>query len=151
MKAKAPGFTLVELILVVSLIGILIAVMTPGFKMVMNKVRRFATERIMDKVEFGLNQYSIDSGGYPKTRDGGLSALMARPAGRSGDDWKGPYLEGVKFGGDAETGIEIMDQWNRALEYNNPPVNFPDRYKQYELISFGPSEDDQAGYISRGR
>lgn len=151
MKAKAPGFTLVELVLVVALIGILIAVMTPGFKLVMNKVRRFATERIMDKVEFGLNQYSIDVGNYPKSREGGLSTLLARPEGRTGDDWKGPYIENVKFGGDAESGIEILDQWNRPLEYNNPPNNFPDLFKQYELISFGPNEDDQGGYISRGK
>ncbi len=151
MKTKVPGFTMIELMLVVGLIGVLIGVMMPGFKYAINRVKRFATERILDKVEFALSQYSIDVGSFPSHREGNLNALINKPEGRAGEEWKGPYLEGVKFGENQNGGIEILDSWNRGIEYNNPPVNFANKYKQYELFSYGPNEEDPSGYIIRGR
>jgi len=151
MKAKAPGFSMVELVLVIAMMGILIAVMMPTFRGAMNRVRRFATERTIDKIEFALNQYSIDMGGFPGSREGGLNTLVSRPEGRAYDDWKGPYLEGVKMVEGSEGGVEVADSWGRSIEYSSPPVNFPNKYRKYELISYGPNEDDPGGYIQRGQ
>jgi type II secretion system protein G len=150
MRAKAPGIALMDVLFAMLILGIIVAMMAPGIKYAMNRVNRFSTDRIMDKIEFALSQYSLDMGSFPGKREGGLTALVLRPE-INAHDWKGPYLDGVKLAGDANTGIEIMDKWNRAIEYNRPPVNFAKKYRQYEIVSFGPNEDDASGYIDRGQ
>jgi general secretion pathway protein G len=153
MLAKKPGFSMVELLLVVTIIGILTAVMLPGFKAAMNKVYRFKTDRILDKVEMALSLYNIDMSSFPGRQAGYLNALVSKPASVDSSDYKGPYLseEGMSMA-IADNGLlEIKDGWGRALEYNNPPVNFPGKYKNYELLSYGANENDQTGYIVRGR
>ncbi len=150
IKSKARGFALMDILLGVALFSIVIVVMSPAFKYAINRVKVFATERILDKVDFALTQYSIDVGNFPKSKEGGLSALLKRPQGPFGEDWKGPYLEGIKFLEETDGSIYIFDSWSRPIEYHNPPVNFPDK-KQYELFSLGANEDDPNGYIRRGR
>lgn len=151
MKSKANGFALMDIMLAVALLGILVVVMMPGVRYVNNRVKTFASERIVDKVDQALNLYSIDVGNFPKSKEGGLLALLKRPQGPFGEDWKGPYLEGVKLLEESDGTISVFDQWGRVIEYHNPPVNFPEKFKQYELFSLGANEDDPNGYIKRGR
>lgn len=151
MKSKASGFVLMDILLGVALIGILAVVMMPAIKYANNRIKMFASERILDKVDFALTQYSIDVSNFPKSKEGGLSALLRRPQGPFGEDWKGPYLEGVKFLEESDGTISVFDQWGRVIEYHNPPVNFPEKFKQYELFSLGANEEDPNGYIKRGR
>lgn len=149
-RKKSAGFGMLDLLLWIGMVGILAAIMAPGIKYGISRVNRFATERVLDKVDFALSQYSLDMNGFPGKKEGGLTALVYRPQGDS-SGWQGSYLVDLKYSGDMSSGIEIMDSWKRPLEYNRPPINFPNKYKQYELISYGVNEDDQNGYITRGQ
>ena len=117
------GFTLIEIILVVMLIGVVVA---------------FAASRILgggDRAKVGLakaqvqttsdkiEQYKMDVGQYPAK----LDDLVTQPSGVAG--WLGPY---------AKT-IETKDPWGNAIEYKLPG----DAGKAYSLVSFG--RDGKAG------
>ena len=154
MRVKSSGYSLIEIMFVVGIIGILMAVMMPGMRFALNRVRRFATERVMDKVESALSLYNMDIGSYPGKREGYLNALVVRPQSVSQTDYRGPYLDAVKFDRDELDNIEIKDNWGRALEYHRTKEEkdaHPPQYKEYVLISHGADEEDQNGYIIRGR
>ncbi len=150
LRKKNSGFGTLDLLLWIVMVGILVTIMAPSIKYAFKRVNMFATDRILDKIDFALSQYSMDMNGYPSRRDGGLTALVYRPENNS-QDWRGAYLDGVKFDGDASTGIEIKDRWGNVIEYNQPPVIFAGKYRKYEVVSYGANEEDQSGYLSRGQ
>lgn len=121
--AKQKGFTLVEMLVVLAIIGLIVGLIAPRVLGLLadSKVK---TARIqMANIESALDIYYLDNGRYPTTSDG-LSALMKRPAGLR--DWNGPYLKG---------GAVPKDPWGHAYHYRAPGNKGP-----YDLSSIGPGE-----------
>lgn len=115
------GFTLIELMLVVIIIGALAAMVLPRFAGRGEKARVEAAKAdIQANIATGLKLYELDNGDYPST-DEGLNALFSKPASASG--WSGPYLE-----------RKAIDPWGREYKYKSPGEH---RAGDYDLYSLG--------------
>ncbi|MHC4994094.1 MAG: type II secretion system major pseudopilin GspG [Planctomycetota bacterium] len=125
---QRAGFTLIELLLVMVILGVMAAVVVPRFAGQSQDARIKAAITGIAGMETALDAYEIQMGGYPQTEDG-LEALMERPTGDEGDNWKGPYLR--KLG---------KDPWGNDYIYEYPGRN--NEYG-YDLSSAGP--DGQEG------
>lgn len=125
LHASAPGFTLLELLVVMVIIGLLAGFVAPRYFGQIGKSEVRIARAQLDALEKALDQYRLDTGRYPSSEQG-LEALVERP----GDEtkWAGPYLrKGVP-----------LDPWGRPYLYRNPGER-----AEYELISLG--KDGQPG------
>jgi general secretion pathway protein G len=114
------GFTLIELMLVVIIIGALVAMVMPRLTGRGEQARvAAATADIQANISTGLKLYELDNGGFPTTAEG-LSALLSKPS--SAPNWRGPYLE-----------KKPLDPWGRVYLYKSPGEHRSD----YDLYSLG--------------
>ncbi len=120
------GFTLVEIMLVVIIIGALSAMIIPRFVGRGEQAKvKIAKSDIEANIPTALKLYELDNGAFPTTEQG-LSALRIRPATNPiPQDWNGPYLE-----------KDPIDPWGRPYVYVCPGVHRPD----YDLSSKGKDE-----------
>jgi general secretion pathway protein G len=89
------GFTLIELMVVILIIGLLATIVVQNLKSATDKAKRVKAQADIAQIKSGLDRFYLDAGSYPTT-DQGLAALTAAPT--SGDipkDWGGPYLEKI--------------------------------------------------------
>lgn len=115
------GFTLIELMLVVIIIGALSAMVLPRLVGRSEQARTSATRAdIKANIATGLKLYELDNGAFPTT-DEGLNALFSQSA--SAGNWNGPYLES-----------KPIDSWGREYQYKSPGAHRP---QGYDLYSFG--------------
>lgn len=120
------GFTLIELMLVVIIIGALAAMVMPRLAGRGEQARAAAASAdIQANIATGLKLYELDNGSFPSTEEG-LGALMVKPA--SAANWNGPYLE-----------KKPIDPWSREYKYKSPG----DHRGDYDLFSTG--KDGQEG------
>jgi general secretion pathway protein G len=119
------GFTLLELLVVMVIIGLLAGYVGPKLFAQIGKSETKITRAQIDALQKALDQYRIDVGRYPATEQG-LAALTQRPAGES--RWAGPYL--VK--------AAPQDPWGRAYLYRSPG-----EHGEFDLWSLG--RDGQPG------
>ena len=127
-----PGFTLIEILITVSIITLLMGLLIgPRLVSYWKRAKIGATKIALKQVQSALTFYHNDIGSFPSTREG-LEVLIENPSSEKGR-WGGPYLGGEK---------EIKDGWNNDFEYNSPPVQFK-KYRYYELMSYG--EGGEAG------
>jgi general secretion pathway protein G len=126
-RRASSGFTLVEMLVVLAIIGLLIGLVVTNTGGVLGRSEE-AVARIFvnDSLKTPLVRYRIDLGTYPSTAEG-LAALVAAPN-SAGDRWRGPYLE-VK-GGKIPT-----DPWGQPYEYRFPGTKNPGGY---DVFSKGP-------------
>ena len=133
MRKHRQGFTLIELMLVVVIIGALVAMVVPRLAGRSEEARRGVAEAdIKGNLALALRLYEVDNGRYPST-DQGLVALLQKPTNPPlPKNWKGPYLE-----------QEPLDPWKKEYVYRYPGSHPP---RDYDLSSLGPdgleSEDD---------
>jgi general secretion pathway protein G len=120
------GFTLLELLVVMVIIGLLASYVAPKFFDQVGKSEAKAARAQMDAFEKALGTYRLDTGRYPNTAQG-LRALVERPADEP--KWAGPYL----------AKLVPADPWGRAYIYQQPGTGNHD----FELLSQG--KDGQAG------
>jgi general secretion pathway protein G len=119
------GFTLLELLVVIVIIGLLAGFVAPRYFSNVGKSEVQVAKAQIDAFEKALDQYRLDTRHYP-TADQGLTALVERPVGES--LWNGPYLrKGVP-----------LDPWGRAYVYRLPGAK-----TEYEIVSYG--HDGQPG------
>jgi len=114
------GFTLLELLVVVLIIGLLTAVVAPRFLGQVSKSEVVAAKAQLDALDKALQGYRLDVGRFPSTAQG-LRALVTPP----GDEprWRGPYLQG-----------ELpVDPWGSPYQYRVPGQ--PGR--DFDLLSLG--------------
>lgn len=120
------GFTLLELLVVMVIIGLLASYVGPRFFDQIGKSEAKAARAQLDALSKALDTYRLDTGRYPSTEQG-LKALNAQPQGEN--RWRGPYLQ-----------KEVpLDPWGFPYRYQAPGVDKRD----YDLQSLG--KDGQPG------
>ena len=114
------GFTLLELVMVLVIIGVILAMVGPR---VFNSLGRASSERAKVQIEqigSALELYKLDTGRFPTTQEG-LNALLAAPSGAG--NWNGPYLKDAKH---------LKDPWSADFVYRSPAEK-----GGYDLLSLG--------------
>src|SRR5271154_6246492 len=86
------GFTLLEILLVVVIIGFLVSVAVVRLSGQSAKAKLVTTQHQIDSYKTALGVYELDNGVFPST-ERGLAALSTHPGGASLPNWKGPYLD----------------------------------------------------------
>ena len=117
--ARAAGFTLLELLVVVAIIGLLVGFVAPRYFGQIGKSEVTAARNQIDALEKALDQYRLDTGHYPST-ELGLDALMQRP--QNEPKWNGPYLRKSV----------PLDPWGRPYQYRAPGEK-----GDFDLLSLG--------------
>jgi general secretion pathway protein G len=132
---NVTGFTLIELMLVVIIIGVLAAMALPRFAGRSEQARvAVARTDIAANIAVALDLYELDNGRYPTTEQG-LEALRAKPASPPVPrNWNGPYLR-----------RSPADPWGNPYQYKYPPVRKDVDYELYSLGSDGVESDDDIG------
>ncbi len=118
------GFTLLEILVVVAILGLLIGLVAPAVLRQLGGARVSIAKQSIERIGSVLDLYKLDVGSYP-TSEQGLDALAHKP---SGDEaWNGPYLK-------ADT--VPVDPWNHPYIYRNPSERTG---HDYDLCSQGPN------------
>jgi general secretion pathway protein G len=129
------GFTLVEIMLVVIILGVLVAMVVPNLAGRGEQARRSAAKADIEaNLATTLDLYEFDNGRYPTTEQG-LQALLVQPTSAPvPTSWNGPYLKKKKI---------PKDPWGHDYIYVCPGVH---NAQGYDLSSYGPdgveSDDD---------
>lgn len=118
------GFTLIELMIVVAILGLLAYVLVPRIMERPEEARRIRAQVDIKTIESALKLYKIDNGTYPTTEQG-LIALIKKPD-------QDPVPKNWRDGGYLE-GAAIKDPWGNPFEYQAPGSDGRD----YEIISYG--------------
>jgi len=121
----ATGFTLLELLVVMVIIGLLAGYVGPKYFGQIGKSENKVARAQLDALEKALDQYRLDTGHYPAP-ESGLAALIQKPPNEA--KWDGPYLKK----------IVPMDPWGRPYIYK-----LPGEHGEYDLVSYG--KDGQPG------
>ena len=122
---RAGGFTLLELLVVVAIIGLLAGYVAPRYFGQVGRSEVNAAKAQMDAIEKALDQYRLDTGTYP-SNELGLNALVQRPPNEP--KWNGPYLRKAV----------PPDPWGKPYLYK-----MPGEKGDYDLVSYG--KDGQPG------
>jgi general secretion pathway protein G len=99
------GFTLVELLVVLAIIGLIAALVAPQVLRYLGSARVETTQAQLKNIGSALELYYLDSGNYPSS-DVGLNALVSAP--NDGSVWNGPYLKTV---------AALQDAWGNKFAY----------------------------------
>ena len=122
------GFTLIEMLLVVVIIGMLVAMVGVSVAKHSGTAKIGTAAAQISNYKTALSTYQLDSGVFPTT-DQGLQALVSPPTSAPVPmKWNGPYLDPA---------VVRPDPWGRAFIYQHPPQNNPDP-EGFDLFSVGP-------------
>lgn len=127
-RGRAGGFTLIEIMVVVVIIGLLAAVIVPTVISKVDEARVAKAKQDIQSLETALTMYRLDNSKYP-TSEQGLAALSTQPTDPSIKHWRpGGYLQRVS-----------KDPWGNEYQYVYPGTHG----KEYDLYSLGA--DGQPG------
>jgi general secretion pathway protein G len=120
------GFTLIEIMVVVVIIGLLAAFIVPQITGKVEQARVAKAKTDIQALDTALSMYKLDNFRYPPA-DLGLAALMTQPSGDAAKNWKGPYLKKLS-----------KDPWNNDYQYV-----VPGKHGEYDLYSRGADGQDE--------
>jgi general secretion pathway protein G len=120
------GFTLVEILVVITIIALIMALVGPRVLNYLSDSKAKAAKIQIESLASALDLYFLDTGRYPSGSEG-LNALMQRPGNATG--WNGPYLRGNAV---------PNDPWGKPYVYRSPGQHGP-----YDIVSYGA--DGQQG------
>jgi general secretion pathway protein G len=119
LQRKTRGFTLLELLVVIVIIGLLAGYVAPRYFSQVGRSETQVAKAQIESLEKALDQYRLDTRRYPSNEEG-LQALVAKP--ESAQGWSGPYLKKSV----------PMDPWGRPYGYRAPGQK-----GEFEVFSYG--------------
>ena len=134
MKAdiRTQGFTLIEILVVIIVLGMLAALVGPRILGRVSEAKGATARTQIELLGLALDSYRLDNGSYP-TSEQGLAALNEKPARDPlPQNWRGPYLRKVI----------PLDPWGRPYVYRSPGESNP---SAYDLLTLG--RDGQPGGV----
>jgi len=128
--AGARGFTLMELLLVLAIIGLLMGGAAVGYSSIMDRGRITKMKGNIGTLVGYIQTYSVESRGQPPSQAAGLRALVTK-----------------RILGDDEL---LIDPWGEPVEYKVPSSRSKDKF---DVWSKGPdkisgNEDDIGNWNS---
>lgn len=117
---KTKGFTLLEMLVVIAMIGLLASLVAPKLFHKLGKSKIKTAQAQISLIETAADAFRLDVGRYP-TEQEGLQVLWNNPGNL--EMWDGPYLpKPLK-----------PDPWGHPYIYRNPGQNG----RLYDIISLG--------------
>ncbi len=110
-KNKNQGFTLIEIMVVVIILGILTAIVAPNIIGRVSDAQISAAKQDLRNIDSALRLYRLDNFNYPSNEQG-IKALTVKPVGQNIRNWKGPYLNKTP-----------LDPWGNQYQYVYPGLN----------------------------
>lgn len=126
MRRRSAGFTLIEILVVLVILGLLLGLVGPRVLRYLDTAKVDTTRLQVENLSAALDLYRLDAGRYP-TQSEGLAALIERPDGAK--RWNGPFLRGRKM---------PTDPWDRRYLYRIPG----ERGGDYDLYSLGADGEE---------
>ena len=123
-KRWCQGFTLIELMVVIVILGILAGLIIPRIMGRPEEAKQLKAKMQIESIETALKLYKLDNGIYPDTEQG-LQALVEKPD-------TGTLPKKWRTGGYLEKGKVPKDPWGNDFIYLSPGA-----HGDYDLISYG--------------
>jgi general secretion pathway protein G len=117
---KARGFTLLEIVIVLIILGTMMAFVAPKIFGNLEKANQARAKAEITLLEGQLELLKLEAGRYPNSQEG-LAALVSKPSAL--DKWNGPYLKDAS---------KLKDPWGNDYRYSSPAANKP-----FEIVSLG--------------
>lgn len=122
-RTRQSGFTLIEVMVVIVILGVLAALIVPNVMGRAEKSKVDTTKITLQNTAGFLDQYKLDNGHYPTAQEGGLDALINKPA--TAKNWLPEgYIKGGKY---------PKDSWENDIQYAIPGSEG----RKFDLYSFG--------------
>ena len=119
-RARENGFTLVELLVVLVILGLLVALAAPRVMKYLGSARSDTARIQIEKLSGVLDLYRLEVGHYPTDQEG-LRALVEKPA--QAESWNGPYLKNAE---------SLVDPWGAPYAYRSPG-----QHGEFDLYTLG--------------
>jgi general secretion pathway protein G len=119
---RESGFTLVELLVVLAILGMIVALVTPQVLKYLGDAKTKTAKIEIQNLSNALDLYRLDMQRYPSQQEG-LLALIEPPSGAGAEQWRGPYLKQRKL---------PIDPWGRPYLYRSPG-----EHGDFDLYTFG--------------
>jgi len=103
--SRDEGYTLTEILVVMAVIGLIAAMLTPGLVGQLGRSRSKTAQVQLETVAASVEMFRSDVGRYPSQAEG-LQVLITQPG--DGEGWTGPYVKSSKV---------LQDPWGNALQY----------------------------------
>lgn len=135
-RQRLTGYTLMELLIVITIIGVLLGIAVANFRGTPDEARMSSAKQEIRTLELALDMYRMHNANYPSSEQG-LKALVEKPA--EARKWQqGGYLKAKTV---------PTDPWGNPYKYLNPGTHGG----EIDIYSLGPdgreSEDDIGNWM----
>jgi len=124
-QSHESGYSLLEILIVLAIMGTLAAVVAPRLMGQVNKSQAVAAKAQVESLRLAADSFALDTGRYPSAEEG-LQALYTKPVNGNGQ-WAGPYMEGTM----------PKDPWGNAYIYQPPTISENGSFSIPYILSYG--------------